>query len=267
MTYPFIASWLNSLSQSHIIDGYVSSVATADTQDIEYKFHQAEEYNNMLLQSTSLYDPFSVEAYDIALDDYHTILDTGGGLMGYLDIPKIKVHLPIYHGTAPYALHRGVGHLESTSFPVGGNGSHAVLSAHSGLTGATMFDHLEDLQAGDLFSVTVLNRTVWYIVTGHEIVLPDNISSLGIQPDKDLCTLVTCTPYGINSHRLLVHGERCAAPEDVLPQQDQSQEAPQSEGVSPRIIVLFLGVSIFIIASVVTTCKIVSKSHKNKLNP
>lgn len=215
MAYPFVGSALNGLKQSEVISGYVSTAASASKLEQDAMLQAAEEYNKMLRESTAVTsEPFSVEAFEAALDGYDDILAVNDvGMMGYIDIPAIDVHLPIYHGTGAYALQHGVGHLETSSFPVGGEGTHAILSAHSGLPQSTLFTHLDELKVGDIFCVTVLSRQVWYQVYSTEVVLPEEVSSLYIQENRDLCTLVTCTPYGINTHRLLVHGERVEAPE------------------------------------------------------
>ena len=139
-------------------------------------------------------------------------------MMSYIEIPKINVRLPIYHGTSEAALMAGVGHLESSSLPVGGQDAHCVLAAHSGMRNAHMFDELDQLVAGDTFVIWTLSEPYAYRVTNTEIVEPDEVSSLGIDPDHDLCTLVTCTPYGVNSHRLLVHAARCSYEPDEQPQ-------------------------------------------------
>ena len=209
ISYPFAASFLSRLTQSQAIDGYISDVASETTLEMEAQIQAARDYNERLLKSSAIMtDPFSLEAFEDALSGYNEILainDTG--MFGYLDIPCINVHLPIYHGTGTYALQHGVGHLETTSFPVGGEYTHAVLSAHSGLPNAEMFDRLPEMQVGDTFSISVLSQTIYYQVYQIETVLPEQTESLYIQEGADLVTLVTCTPYGINTHRLLVHAQ------------------------------------------------------------
>ena len=213
ISYPFLGSFLSRLTQSQAIDGYLSDVAGEDTLEMEAQIQQARDYNQRLLNSSAVMtEPFSMEAFQDALEGYDEILKINDtGIMGYLDIPSISVHLPIYHGTGTYALQHGVGHLKTTSFPVGGDSTHAVLSAHSGLPNAAMFDRLPEMEVGDTFSITILSQTIYYQVYDIETVLPDQTASLYIQEGKDLVTLVTCTPYGINTHRLLVHAERVFA--------------------------------------------------------
>jgi sortase A len=142
-------------------------------------------------------------------DEYNSILDVNGdGMMGYITIEKIKVQLPIYHGTSDKVLNSAVGHLEGSSLPVGGESTHSVLSAHRGLPSAKLFTNLDKLEEGDIFTIRILDRTITYQVDQVLIVLPHETDSLNIVPGKDFCTLVTCTPYGINTHRMLVRGKR-----------------------------------------------------------
>ena len=136
------------------------------------------------------------------------LLAEDSGVMGYLEIEKIKLKLPIYHGVSEEALEAGVGHLEGTSLPVGGETTHAILFGHRGLPSAKLFTDLDQLEVGDTFQITVLDRVLVYEVTQTEVVLPEELNGLTTESDKDQVTLVTCTPYGVNSHRLLIHGER-----------------------------------------------------------
>lgn len=163
---------------------------------------------------------------------------TDSGMMGYVRIPRIGIELPIYHGTSSKVLSEGVGHLPQTSLPVGGDGTHAALSAHSGMSGARMFTDLEQLAVGDLFYIQVLDRELTYQVDNIITVLPQDTSPLEIQPGKDLCTLITCTPYGINTHRLLVQGHRVTAePEATMPTQG---DAPQEPSVWTQKYLLYI---------------------------
>lgn len=172
---------------------------------------EAQAYNASLLTSgTYLTDPFDeAQLADPNQEPYADLLNTdGGGLMGYIDIPKIDVNLPIYHGTTSEVLAGGVGHLQPTSLPVGGAGTHSVLSAHTGVAGRKLFTDLDQLVEGDVFYIHVLGQVLAYRVESIKVVLPDDVSSLSIDPAADKVTLVTCTPYGVNDHRLLVTGVR-----------------------------------------------------------
>lgn len=172
---------------------------------------EAQAYNASLLNSgTYLTDPFDESKLaDPTQEPYADLVNPdGSGLMGYLEIPKIDVNLPIYHGTSPDVLTAGVGHLQPTSLPVGGAGTHAVLSAHTGVAGRKLFTDLDQLREGDTFYIHVLGEVLAYRVDDIRVVQPDDVSTLTIDPAADKVTLVTCTPYGVNDHRLLVTGSR-----------------------------------------------------------
>ena len=210
MLYPAVSSIINAKNQSQVIDGYVEKVESFSDGRIESLWKQAVQYNKKLKNSTVVMtDPFDEEAVKITSQEYEDTLNIDEtGLMAFIDISKIGVHLPIYHGTGESVLAKAVGHLQGTSFPIGGKDTHSVLSAHTGLAKAKLFTDLDDLAIGDTFYITVLDEVMTYKIYDIEIVEPEDISSLKIEDGKDLCTLVTCTPYGVNSHRLLVHGER-----------------------------------------------------------
>lgn len=179
--------------------------------DPESMLAEARRYNQSLLTSgTYLTDPFDESAIeDPTQEPYSSLLNTdGSGLIGYIDIPKIDVNLPIYHGTTPEVLAGGVGHLQPTSLPTGGLGTHSILSAHTGLPGRKLFTDLDQISEGDTFYIHVCGQVLAYRVDDIRVVLPDDVSSLGIDPTADKVTLVTCTPYGVNDHRLLVSGSR-----------------------------------------------------------
>lgn len=185
--------------------------ANGSSNDISEMFDKAREYNATLLNSgTYLTDPFDESKLaDPTQEPYADLLNPdGSGLMGYLDIPKIDVNLPIYHGTTSEVLSAGVGHLQPTSLPVGGRGTHAVLSAHTGVAGKKLFTDLDQLRDGDTFYIHVLGKVLAYRVEDIRVVLPDDVSTLKIDTNADKVTLVTCTPYGVNDHRLLVTGSR-----------------------------------------------------------
>lgn len=203
MLYPTVSDAVNRAHQTRAVVDYEHSVASMADTDYTDLFAVAESYNAALAQQPDLlYRPKE-------LSDYENILNvTPLGIMGYLSIPKINVSLPIYHGTEDTVLQIGVGHLEGSSFPIGGKSTHAVLSAHRGLPSARLFTDLDKLETGDTLEITVLNRVLTYEVDNISIVLPEEAEGLLVQQGKDLVTLMTCTPYGINSHRLLVRGRR-----------------------------------------------------------
>lgn len=203
MLYPIIADWWNSKTQSKAIAAYQQKVSELNEEDYERIFAAAHSYNEELAKISN-----PLLNYD-EVPDYENILDiTGTGIMGYISIPQIRVELPIYHGTSEGVLNVAVGHMQGSSLPVGGKTTHAVISAHRGLPSAKLFSDLDKLAAGDTFTITVLNETFTYEVEEIFIVLPDDTENLAIYTDKDYVTLTTCTPYGINSHRLLLRAHR-----------------------------------------------------------
>ena len=206
MLYPTVSDWWNSFHQTRAIASYSDAVATMDNELYDQLWQEAEAYNAALAQKAN---PYFFTEEDQALYD-STLNVSGTGIMGYIDIPEIKCTLPIYHGTSEAVLQVGVGHIEGSSLPVGGEGTHCVLSGHSGLPSAVLFTHLEDLDIGDLFTLQIMDETLTYEVDRFNRVLPHEMELLTIEEGKDSCTLVTCTPYGINTHRLLVHAHRVA---------------------------------------------------------
>ena len=207
MLYPTVSDYWNSLHQTRAIGAYEDALAGMTRRDYDAAFQQAEDYNQAL---AALDAPMSeYQSLSDAGMDYEEILNINGvGIMGYIDINAIGVELPIYHGTSPDVLNVAVGHLEGSSLPIGGEGSHCVLSAHRGLPSARLFTDLDQLQEGDTFTITVLDRLLTYEIDQILIVEPEQVDALAITPGEDYCTLVTCTPYGINTHRLLVRGRR-----------------------------------------------------------
>ena len=206
MLYPTVSDWWNSFHQARAISSYSDTVATMDNEIYDQLWQEAEAYNAALAQKAN---PYFFTEEDQALYD-STLNVSGTGIMGYIDIPEIKCTLPIYHGTSEAVLQVGVGHIEGSSLPVGGEGTHCVLSGHSGLPSAVLFTHLEDLDIGDLFTLQIMDETLTYEVDRFNRVLPHEMELLTIEEGKDSCTLVTCTPYGVNTHRLLVHAHRVA---------------------------------------------------------
>ena len=204
IAYPSFANWWNSFHQSRAVASYAETVANMNTEEYEQIISKAQAYNRKLSRSGILWTLDEDEE-----KDYKEQLDIGtSGIMGYIDIPKIDVMLPIYHGIEESILQVAVGHIPGTSLPVGGKGSHCVVSGHRGLPSARLFTDIDKLVEGDTFTITVLNKTLTYEVDQIRTVLPTDLSDLQIEKGKDYVTLVTCTPYGINTHRLLVRGHR-----------------------------------------------------------
>jgi sortase A len=202
--YPTIADYWNSLHQSRAIATYAEEVAHIDTEKYTTVWQTAIAYNRNLRERDNIF--ILSDEQKVAYDE---LLNIGGnGVMGYIEIPSIGVSLPVYHGTDEAVLQIAIGHLEWTSLPVGGESTHSVVSGHTGLPSAKLFTNLNQLTAGDTFLFRILDETLTYEVDQIKIVLPHETDDLLIQDGKDLCTLVTCTPYGVNSHRLLVRGHR-----------------------------------------------------------
>lgn len=222
--YPMIAAKYNAAHQSAIHSEYVDYVAQQDNSQLEEALAMAKEYNEAL--KPGVVESFSQDLLLWASEDYADQLNImGNGIMGYVEIPAIRVRLPIFHGTSDGTLAKGVGHLLGSSLPVGGVGTHAVLTGHSGMANQKMFSDLPNLKIGDVFFIEVLGEKLAYEVQETNVVLPYDTSLLEIDPEADLCTLVTCTPYGVNTHRLLVQGKRIdyaePAEEETVPQETE----------------------------------------------
>lgn len=202
--YPMISNLVNDKYQSTILAEYTNGIENMDYSEIQEAEQAAQTYNEQL--QPIRYDPDAIEAAAVSYDD---LLDLyGTGLIGFIEIPAIQVKLPIYHGTEEKVLQHGVGHLVGSSLPIGGEGTHVVLTGHSGIAGKRLFSDLDQLQPGDVFYLHVLNKTLAYEIKEINTVMPYETELLQAIPGEDLCTLVTCTPYGVNTHRLLVRGSR-----------------------------------------------------------
>lgn len=209
LLYPSVSNWWNSRVQSRAIVNYDAVVSNMSREDYDAEFEKADAYNQALSKLSS-----PLMNYD-QIEGYEDILNVSGtGIMGYIEIPRINVKLPIYHGTSDAVLNVAVGHLEGTSLPVGGESTHCVLSAHRGLPSAKLFTNLDKLVDGDTFTITVLDRVLTYEVDQIRIVEPQEVNELDVVSGEDYLTLLTCTPYGINTHRLLVRGHRIDTEEE-----------------------------------------------------
>ena len=250
--YPLISNIYSRKNQMDVINKYQEDIEKIDGQEMANELELANAYNRKLNQTIVLTDPFDPSAIDMADDAYYDILNyTDDGVMAYINIPKIDVNLPIYHGTDSEHMLKGVGHLVGTSFPVGGIDTHAVLSAHSGLSTAELFTNLADLKKDDLFYIHVLDDVLAYEVDKINVVKPDETNDLKIVPGQDYVTLVTCTPYGINSHRLLVRGHRVEYDPDL--EKQESKKANNDVWFKEYIksIVSGIGIIVLIIVFIV----------------
>ena len=204
LLYPMMSDYFNSVSRAKDISEYAESVAEIDKEKYKKIWDNAVEYNTRLAKK-----PAHWKLSEKETKDYESQLDIAGrGIMSYVEIPKLNCSLPVYHGTSNAVLQIAIGHLEGTSLPVGGKSTHCVMSGHRGLPSAKLFTNLDKLVVGDVFSIRTLDETLCYEVDEISIVLPEETEKLQIVPGEDLCTLMTCTPYGINTHRLLVRGHR-----------------------------------------------------------
>ena len=228
LLYPTISDYWNSFHQSRAIAGYAEAVAQMDEIAYEKIWNDAVEYNKELQTRSNHW--FLTEEQQ---EEYESMLNvSGNGIMGYIEIPSIKVSLPIYHGVDEGILQVAIGHIEGSSLPVGGKGSHCVISGHRGLPSAKLFTDLDQLAEGDIFMLRVLDETLTYEVDQILIVEPSDMSSLEFDEEKDYCTLVTCTPYGINSHRLLVRGHRVAN----LEESEEIRVTADAQQIDPVLI-------------------------------
>ena len=231
LLYPFVANEWNNYRQKRLISSYESKVSELESDgeiDYEAEWKRAEAYNKALLPSI-LPDSFAIaSASDEPDEEYMSCLDIAGdGMMGIVEIPKINIKLPIYHTTDEDVLAKAAGHLEGSSLPIGGKNSHAVISAHRGLPSASLFTDLDKLKEGDHFLLHILDDTLCYEVDQIEVVEPKQTDSLAVEDGEDLVTLLTCTPYGVNSHRLLVRGHRVPYnPEEI--QKNETGNTPFS---------------------------------------
>ena len=223
LAYPYISFWLAGRSQSYVIQKNEKSWEALTAEQIEAEWERAQAYNDAL-SPNAIYDPFGSE--HAGMDrDYLSLLNLGeDGVMGSINIPKITVELPIFHGTAAATLENGVGHMEGSALPVGGEGTHAVLTGHTGLNTAKLFTDLTQLTMGDEFYIQVLDQVLAYRVDQILVVEPTDLEAILPVPGKDYVTLVTCTPYGVNSHRLLVRGERMDDPPEEIRQRMANTE-------------------------------------------
>ena len=243
LLYPTIADWWNSFHQSRAVASYVEQIAKMDDDQYDEIWSAAWDYNHSLIDR-----PNDFLLSEEQRERYNALLDIGdNGIMGYIEVPKINIVYPIYHGTGEAVLQVAIGHLDWTSLPVGGEGSHCVVSGHRGLPSARLFTDLDQMEVGDTFLLRVLDEVLTYEVDQIKIVLPHETDDLLIQAGEDLCTLTTCTPYGINSHRMLIRGHRIETAE-VKAVRRVTADAVQIE---PLLVAPFVAAPILLILLIV----------------
>ena len=255
MLYPTVSDYVNQKNQSRAVASYSEEVENLSDVDYQAYFDAADDYNRQLAETPdAFYRPEEVSGYTDTLDV------SGTGIMGYITIPKIGVELPVYHGTSDGVLQVAAGHLEGSSLPVGGAGTHAVISAHRGLPSAKLFTNLDELEVGDTFTITVLDRVLTYEVDQISIVLPTETDLLQPVEGKDYVTLMTCTPYGINTHRLLVRGKRIENAEN----QKHIRVTADALRIEPIIVAPALAVPMLLVLLVVMLAVPHLRKRKNQ---
>lgn len=256
LLYPSVSNYWNDLHQTRAIVAYSDALEKLNESTYQAARQAAVDYNDALRAKLFVYEITQEER-----EEYNSLLDIlGTGMMGYVEIPTLDVSLPIYHGTAESVLQTAVGHLEWSSLPVGGAGTHAVLSGHRGLPSARLFTDLDKLEEGDLFMLQVLHETLTYEVDQILIVEPQQIAALMIEPDQDYCTLLTCTPYGINTHRLLIRGHRVANQEEA----EQVRITADAIRVETLVVTPVIAVPILLGLLVLVLVKTRKKKSKEK---
>ena len=252
MSYPSIADLWNSTHQSHAINTYTKDVSSMDKTEINEIYNKAVNYNNNLYNKK--HGRFNLSEQDYA--NYKSQLTINNSeIMGYIKIPGFNLNLPIRHGVDESTLAAGAGHMPGSSLPIGGENTHSVISAHTGLPSQKMFTNLDKIKSGDIFIIKYLDRTITYKVDQIKVVLPNNTDYIQIEDGKDYCTLITCTPYGVNSHRLLVRGKRIA---NIEPE-------PNVSNIDPVSVVVLL-ISIYFLYLFIKRIKRKSKEVKHKDN-
>lgn len=259
--YPPISNYVNQKYASTIYTKYEEMIQSVDETELQDARRLAEQYNAALAPVSS----YDKEGILEASNNYDSLLNLGGnGIMGYIEIPSIQVNLPIFHGTDTETLERGVGHLLGSSLPVGGSGTHAVLSGHSGMAGQKMFTDLLQMKTGDIFYLHVLGETLAYEVVSLNTVLPYDTSLLGITDGSDLCTLITCTPIAVNSHRLLVTGERIPFEAAKEIEAEAQQEETEIESTWEQEYLRGLYIAIVVVLILFLICIAVALLGRNK---
>lgn len=262
LSYPFISNYMFEKSAGSTIESYKKQSKTYDQKQKEKALKEAKEYNQDLTRSAvQLTDPFKAKKSDGETMVYNNILNLDqSGVMGYLEIPCISVNLPIYHGTDAEILERGVGHLAASSLPIGGKSTHSILTGHTGLSSAKLFTDLTEMKKEDLFFIHVLDRTLAYKVDQISVVRPEDTRKLQIVKGKDYVTLVTCTPYGVNDHRLLVRGVRTK----YVKKQRSSIRPRNQDSQWMRTYKKAIAIGLMIVTALILLGKVFQKLHRKK---
>ena len=265
LAYPFVSNYLNSINSDSAVMQYLS-IAGDEQRDFDAVLESAYKYNSELAKTTSVVtDPFSVSA-DKNSDYYSQLCVDSSDVMATIEIESLDIRLPIYHGTSEDVLEKGVGHLSSSSLPVGGTGSHAVVTGHTGYSTMKLFSDIDKLVAGDVFTINVCGKELFYQIDNIATVLPHETELLQIDPQKDYVTMVTCTPFGVNSHRLLVRGERISAEEADIILSAQSKPK-ESTWTSEYLYAIIIGVAVMVVILIVFfSIKLIIRACRKKKN-
>lgn len=266
--YPSISNYFAEKNHVDIIRKYDDLIVKIDEENLNKEKEKARIYNENL-SGDPVHDPFVIGSGYALPENYKEVLNVGDdGVMGYVEIPKISVYLPIYHGTSDDVLEKGVGHIQNTSVPIGGKSAHSVLTGHTGLPNAELFTRLDELGIGDIFYIHVLDDVLTYKVFETKVILPDKIDELQILNGKDYITLVTCTPYGVNSHRLLVKAERVEYEEYSVTKSTTDEEGTDTkkESSSKHYYLTGTQIGIVLLVLILTIVSIIGISIRRKKN-
>lgn len=261
MLYPTVSDYIHSLSYHKVIQQYNDVVSQLDEDEYDKMLEAAHAYNARLLENSAAIYAISDEQRAV----YESLLNVmGDSVMGYINIPKANINLPIYHGTSEEVLQHGVGHYESSSLPVGGKGVHTILSGHTGLPSSKLFTDIRELEIGDTFMLHVLNETLTYQVESIDVVLPEELKELTIEPDKDICTLLTCTPYGVNTHRLVVRAHRVDDEQENSGASSNNNKTENNESAKNTINpILIIAAAAILLGLIIAILIAVNKKRKN----
>lgn len=264
LLYPWVSNWIYNHGVESSVGVYQKEISDTDSAEIDAMMDAAHKYNTQLAESQiALTDPFVYREENDSDIVYESVLSLdSSGLMCFINIPKINVNLPVYHGTSENALKKGVGHLEGTSIPVGGNGTRAVLSAHTGINSSKMFTDLTEMEIGDLFFINVLNKTLAYRICDIQVILPEETGILVPEKGRDLVTLLTCTPYGVNTHRLVVTGERTEYTEEAIAEAESSTADTGSQWMVTYRKAILIGLTAVVLFAVIAKLIQVAARHK-----
>lgn len=260
LAFPTVSNALYQAENHSTITKYNNSISSISKKEKEKYLYQARQYNESLTETVS--DAFVASAYENIKPDYESVLNFNDGQICSVEIPKININLPVYHGTSEDVLTKGAAHSANTSFPIGGKNTHSVISAHTAYPGKIFFDDLTELDKGDIFYINVLDENLTYKVCDISIAEPDDTSKLQIVYNKDLVTLVTCYPYAVNSHRLLVTGERVENDTTDSTRDELNESKEQSNSFSPAVVI-FIGIALIVFLIIFAIRKILTKSKSS----